>query len=277
MNLAFLEMILLRLTLITLVIFIITIVIYYWKSRKTSNNYLENKNFNLKYFIQKQVDFNGKIIGYECLLRQQHTDGSWSLPEQLDSLPLQRIVFLLEDTFKSLPTEKIRLSINLEYNQIISSDFQYFVRWAISKIEPMQLSIEYTSAYGPKHVNHYLFESRIKNAKKYGMEFSIDNVGSEMKSLKQIEWMLPFVDSIKCSMRNFRKEDPNAWLDLNLQSWNKISKENNIELILMGIENKDDEDLAKLLKIKTRQGYLFGHPENPKKIRVKNDVQKTKK
>lgn len=45
----------------------------------------------------------------------------------------------------------------------------------------------------------------------------------------------------------------------------------------MGIENKDDEDLAKLLKIKTRQGYLFGHPENPKKIRVKNDVQKTKK
>ena len=100
MNLAFLEIILLRLTLITPVIFIITIVIYYWKSRKTSNNYLENKNFNLKYFIQKQVDFNGKIIGYECLLRQQHTDGSWSLPEQLDSLPLQRVVFLLEDTFK---------------------------------------------------------------------------------------------------------------------------------------------------------------------------------
>ena len=277
MDLAFLEMILLRFTLITLIIFIIIIVIYYWRSRKTNNNYLENKDFNLRYFIQKQVDHNERTIGYECLLRQQNSDGSWTLPKQLDSLPLQRIVFLLEDTFKSLPTEKIWLSINLEYNQIISSDFQYFVRWAISKIDPMQLSIEYTSAYGPKYINRYLFESRIKDAKKYGMEFSIDNVGSEMKSLRQIEWMLPFVDTIKCSMRNFRKEDPNTWLDLNLQSWNKISKENNIELILMGIENQADEDLAKFLKIKTRQGYLFGHPENPKKQRVNPDVEKTRK
>ncbi|WP_334341467.1 EAL domain-containing protein [Companilactobacillus sp. HBUAS56275] len=276
MDLAFLERFLLRLIVITLIIFIITIIIYYWKSRKTSNNYLENKDFNLKYFIQKQVDHTGKTIGYECLLRQHNPDDTWTLPKQLDSLPLQRVIFLLEDTFKSLPTEKIRLSINLEYNQIISSDFQYFVRWAISKIEPMQLSVEYTSAYGPKHINHYLFESRIKSAKEYGMEFSIDNVGSEMKSLHQIEWMLPFVDTIKCSMRAFRKEDPNTWLDLNLQSWNKISKENNIELILMGIENKADEDLASFLNINTRQGYLFGHPENPKKIRENTDVKETR-
>lgn len=274
MDLALLEKILLYFTFITALIFIILITVYYWRSRKKGSNYLESKDFDLRYFIQKQVDSNGNTIGYECLLRQYHDDGSWSLPKQLDSLPLQRVVFLLEDTFKSLPVEKIRLSINLEYNQIISSDFQYFVRWAISKIEPMQLSIEYTSAYGPKHINRHLFEKRIKEAKKYGMEFSIDNVNSEMKSLKQIEWMLPFVDTIKCSMRSFRKEDPNAWLNLNLQSWNKISQENNIELILMGIENEDDEDLATLLKIKTRQGYLFGHPEDPKKEQD-NNVKKT--
>jgi len=33
-------------------------------------------------------------------LRQQNPDATWSLPKNLDSLPLQRVVFLLEDTFK---------------------------------------------------------------------------------------------------------------------------------------------------------------------------------
>ncbi len=274
MNLVQLEVALIRLAIISLILFIIFIIVYYWKSRKSSNNYLENKEITLRYFIQKQVDHTGKVIGYECLLRQQNEDGTWSLPKKLDSLPLQRVVFLLERTFKSLPEEPIRLSINLEYNQIISSDFHYFVRWAISKIDPMKLSIEYTAGHEPKYMNKRLFENRIREARNYDMQFSIDNVGSEMKSLKEIEWMLPFVDSIKCSMRNFRKNDPSVWLDLNLQSWNKISKEHNIELILMGVENKDDEDLAQMLKINTRQGYLFGHPENPKKDEVRSDGKK---
>ncbi|BBA82729.1 diguanylate cyclase/phosphodiesterase EAL domain protein [Lactiplantibacillus plantarum] len=113
MSLAQLEIGLLWLTGSIAVIFILTIGTYYWYSRKRSNNYLENDDFNLRYFIQKQVDFRGRTTGYECLLRQQNTDGSWSLPPQLDSLPLQRVIFLLEDTFKALPDEAITLSINL--------------------------------------------------------------------------------------------------------------------------------------------------------------------
>ncbi|ALB29570.1 MULTISPECIES: EAL domain-containing protein [Companilactobacillus] len=263
MNLLELERGLIWIVIATIVFFVVTIAITYWNSRKSNNNYLENKEFTLRYFIQKQVDYQNKTLGYECLLRQQNPDGTWSLPSNLDSLPLQRVVFLLENTFKSLPAEPITLSINLEYNQIISPEFQYFVRWAISKIEPMNLSIEYTPGKGNRLKNRYIFEKRIREAQHYNMEFGIDNVGADMKNLKEIEWMLPFVDNIKCSMRNFRKDDPNVWLDLNLQSWNKISQENNINLILMGIENDDDQALAEQLNIKTRQGYLFGHPENP--------------
>lgn len=265
MSLLQLSRLLFWLVIATIIFFIITIAATYWKSRKSSNNYLENKEFKLRYFIQKQVDYHGQTIGYECLLRQQNPDASWSLPSNLDSLPLQRVVFLLEDTFKSLPSKPITLSINLEYNQIISPEFQYFVRWAISKIEPMHLSIEYTTGNVKHFKNKYLFEKRIREARHYDMQFSIDNVGSDLKSLKDIEWMLPFVDNIKCSMRAFRKDDPNIWLDLNLQSWNRISQENNINLILMGIENESDEALAEQLNINTRQGYLFGHPKNPKR------------
>jgi len=71
------------------------------------------------------------------------------------------------------------------------------------------------------------------------------------------------VDSLKCSMRSFRKEDPNEWLDLNLQFWNRLAQRNHIELILMGVENEQDQQLAEQLQIRTRQGYLFGRPSNP--------------
>lgn len=263
MDLRQLEIILLVIVIIAVFFFGILIIFYYWHSRKTSNNYLENHELKLRYFIQKQVDHTGATIGYECLLRQENPDGTWQLPQKLDSLPLQRVIFLLENTFKALPTAAITLSINLEYNQIVSPEFEYFVRWAIAKISPMKLTIEYTVGHEQHHFNKSLFENRIRRARQYQMAFSIDNVGSTLKNLKEIEWMLPFVDNIKCSMRDFRKNDPNEWLDLNLQSWRQISQEHQINLILMGIENETDQALAQKLKINTRQGFLFGHPENP--------------
>lgn len=271
MSLAQLEIGLLWLTGSIAVIFILTIDTYYWYSRKRSNNYLENDDFNLRYFIQKQVDFRGRTTGYECLLRQQNTDGSWSLPPQLDSLPLQRVIFLLEDTFKALPDEAITLSINLEYEQIISPEFRYFVRWAIANIEPMHLAIEYTPQYQPRRINKRLFRRRIREARGYGMQFGIDNVGASLANLKNIQLLLKDIDTLKCSMRSFRKEDPSVWLDLNLQFWNQLSKENNIDLILMGIENEADEQLAEQLQISIRQGYLFGHPINPQQSTTKEN------
>ncbi len=120
------------LTIIFLLASVVIIVVYFYHSRKRTNNYLGKQEFELRYFIQKQVDNHGALTGYECLLRQHNADGSWSLPQQLETLPLQRVIFLLESTFKSLPTEPIQLSINLDYEQIISPEFDYFVRWAPS-------------------------------------------------------------------------------------------------------------------------------------------------
>lgn len=181
------------------------------------------------------------------------------------------MIFLLEDTFKALPDEAITLSINLEYEQIISPEFRYFVRWAIANIEPMRLAIEYTPQYQPRRINKRLFRRRIREARGYGMQFGIDNVGASLANLKNIQWLLKDIDTLKCSMRSFRKEDPSVWLDLNLQFWNQLSKENNIDLILMGIENEADEQLAEQLQISIRQGYLFGHPINPQQSTTKEN------
>lgn len=245
---------------IFLIIFIFLVIIFFINTRKRSNNYFDNEQLKLRYFIQKQVDYHNQVTGYECLLRQHNEDGTWTLPQNMDGLPLQRVISLLEETFKSLPDTKISLSINLSYAQIMSPEFIYFVRWAISKIEPMQLMVEYHADYQVLGIRKHRFSSRIKMAQNYGMQFAIDNVGSKLSNLKNIEWMLPVIDTLKCSMKSFRKEDPSIWLDLNLQFWNQLSKDNDIELLLMGIESKQDEALARQLKINLRQGYLFGRP-----------------
>ena len=242
----------------------ITIIsLYFYHSRKRSNNYLGQQQFELRYFIQKQVDRNGHLTGYECLLRQKNTDGSWTLPKNLDTLPLQRVIFLLEDTFKSLPTEKIQLSINLEYDQIISSEFDYFVRWAISKIAPMKLAVELNVQPGTHYHNKGRFLHHIRQGQSYGMQLDVDNIGTDNANLSSIEWMLPVIDTLKCSMRDFRKTDPSIWLDLNLQFWHRFSEEQHINLVLTGIENEEDESLAEQLHIDLRQGYLFGRPIDP--------------
>jgi len=220
-----LESYLLWATAVMAVIVVLTIIIYYWYSRKNSNNYLENDEIELRYFIQKQVDFRGQTTGYECLLRQHEWDDSWSLPQNLDSLPLQRVIFLLTDTFKALPEEPITLCINLEYDQIISPDFRYFVRWALSRIAPMKLAVEFTATANQPKYKRWLFRQRIREARQYGMHFGIDNVGSSLNNMKSIEWILPEVDSLKCSMRSFRKTDPNEWLDQPAVLESTLSKE----------------------------------------------------
>lgn len=162
-----------------------------------------------------------------------------------------------------MPQEAITLSINLEYGQIVSPEFDYFVRWAISNIEPMKLNVEYTADHTTAHLKKRKFRKSVQAGREYGMQFAIDNVGSKLANLKNIEWLLPVTDTLKCSMRDFRKTDPSIWLDLNLQFWNRLSQTRHIKLVLTGIENEEDEALAKQLQIGIQQGYLFGHPIDP--------------
>lgn len=235
---------------------------YYWWTRNKGSNYLRNDEIPLRYFIQKQVDRKENTIGYECLLRTQNEAGQWVLPRDFESLPLQRVISLLETTFQSLADEHVTLSIKLTYNQIMSPAFEYFVRWAIAKIEPLNLAIELSIHEMNRLTNRRLFKRRIQIGRSYGVQFTINNVGSSLNDLKHIEWLLSEIDILKASMSSFRKKDPNEWLDLNLQFWNKLAQENKIKLVLVGIENEADEALAEQLRIDARQGYLFGKPED---------------
>jgi len=246
-------------TLILVAVSFITLAIFFYQSRIRSNNYLAKDESELRYFIQQQVDSRGQVTGYECLLRQKDDKGHWQLPAHLETLPLQRVIFLLDGVFGHLPKVPYTLAINLEYAQIISPEFDYFVRWAQSRITPMQLVIELSVSPDARYRHHRLFLRQVAQARAYGARMAIDNVGNRQADLTAIEWMLPQTDMIKASMRQFRKTD-GEWLDLNLQFWRRLAAQQQIELILMGVEDDQDAQLAKLLHIDHLQGYLYGRP-----------------
>lgn len=242
------------------VISLILITVFYYQTRKRTARYYDNSNLQLHYFIQKQVDSQNNVIGYECLLRQRDSDGTWRLPPDLQGMPLQYSLKLLEETFNELPNEPYQLSINLSHEQIASHEFPLFVRWAVSKIEPMTLIVDYRPKANLTWIQKQRFLHNIKLAKSANMKLAIDNVDTTIKTLKTMKYLIPVSSIIKCPVADFRKEDGSQWLELNLQFWNNLAKNHHLELILTGIETPADEALAKQLQIKFRQGYLIGRP-----------------
>ena len=95
----------------------------------------------------------------------------------------------------------------------------------------MNLAVEISIKAMEKRVNRRLLRQQIQMGRNYGMQFAVNNVGSELNDLKSIEWLLPEIDILKASMRSFRKEDPHEWLDLNLQFWNRLARKNHIKLV----------------------------------------------
>ncbi|WP_288530268.1 EAL domain-containing protein [uncultured Secundilactobacillus sp.] len=242
------------------IVSLIIITIFYYQTRKRTAQYYDNPDLQLHYFIQKQVDYQNKVIGYECLLRQRDSDGAWRLPKEMAGMPLQRALQLLEETFNDLPETPYQLSINLSHEQIASREFPLFVRWAVSKIEPMTLVVDYRPKANLTWFQKQRFLHNIKLAKSANMKLAIDNVDTTFKTLKTMEHLIPVASIIKCSMAAFRKDDESQWLDLNLQFWNRLAQDHQLELILTGIETEADAALAQQLQIKFRQGYLIGRP-----------------
>lgn len=93
----------------------------------------------------------------------------------------------MEETSDALPLEPYNLSINLDYNQIMSRDFLYFVRWSVTRINSMTLTVEYTPKNNQSHINQLQLARQLKAARAFGMKFAIDNVDSSLTSLKKID------------------------------------------------------------------------------------------
>lgn len=210
-----------------------------------------------RFFVQPQINQDDhKIFGYEVLLRKQQ-DQSWVLPQHFTDISVAEQATLLEQTVTALHTATTQqvLAFNLN-NQQLRDPFTLGTVIALKKrISPAALTIELTEA--PTLPEVQLFSLALHQ---YGIKLVLDDVGTGSNTYDNIQHLLPYVDEIKFAMQNLRMENRAADIPESLAFWSDIAKHYRLQMVLEGVEDAQDQALAKKFGISLHQGYLYGKP-----------------
>ncbi|MFD1420276.1 EAL domain-containing protein [Lactiplantibacillus songbeiensis] len=214
-----------------------------------------------RYFVQPQINTATKtIFGYELLMKQLTRDG-WRLPESFAAIDPQVIADLLIATTKVLSVKVRYCSVNVSREQLMTTPIAHALIKSQEQLYPTKLVIELTEEDGPKKYPVDDLIPQLKRFLKYGMQLSLDDVGTGDNYFTEIQDLLPFVSEIKFALQNFNQQfkDPN--IQQKIHFWHAISIEYGIRLVLEGIEDHADNQLSKKLGIKFKQGYYFSRPQ----------------
>ncbi|MFB9768356.1 EAL domain-containing protein [Lactiplantibacillus modestisalitolerans] len=215
-----------------------------------------------RYFIQPQLDkFNNSLIGYEMLIRYRETElDRWTLPESFEKIPIDVQVNLLKATASELALKIGSVSINFNRKQFLNDDIATAVIATQKKLFPIKVIVEVTEEPGEGHYSLEAMQKQVDNYKAHGLEFSLDDVGTGINVYDHIKPLLSSAEEIKFAMQNFRKEGREAEIPKELTFWRDVAHKHDLRLILEGVENDAEDQLADQLEIPLRQGYYYGKP-----------------
>ncbi|MDQ6434318.1 EAL domain-containing protein [Mesorhizobium sp. LHD-90] len=158
--------------------------------------------------FQPLVDFTGRVVAAEALVRWNHPKHGQVRPDQFVALAeqyglnddLTRFVFdagfrALADWSTRPAMSHLRLSLNVSVQSFSSDDFSPMVRRLVAKhgIDPRMLTFELTEHVMAKDHQHVRW--RMAEIKELGIRLSLDDFGTGYSSLAYLK-QLPF-DEVK--------------------------------------------------------------------------------
>ena len=225
----------------------------------------------LRLYYQPQVDWHGKLIGAEALLR-------WMPP---DSAPVSPAVFipLAEETGLILSigdwvfeqacrqlslwaqdseTSALTLAVNVSAHQFRQPDFVERVHGHLERsgIDPTRLKMELTESVMVAQVDEVI--DRMQSLQKMGVSFSLDDFGTGFSSLSYLK-RLP-LDQLKIDQSFIRdiSHDPNDAAIV--RAILAMSQSLGLSVIAEGVETEDQRAFLLRHGCELYQGYLFGKP-----------------
>lgn len=224
-----------------------------------------------RFFIQPQLDkVNNSLIGYELLMKKKTPEG-WRPPANFSDVPSHTMASLLIATTKLLSLKIGSVSVNINRNQLMDKEVRDDIIEAQSILRPLRLVVELTEDTPDKDWPNSELIPLIKDFINYGMDFSLDDCGTGVNQLNQIQDLVPLASEIKFAIQNFGEKlrDPN--IEDKVIFWRDFCREHNLRFILEGIEDDHDDVLADSLGIDLRQGYYYG---KPRLLKLKPDDNK---
>ncbi|WP_304054196.1 EAL domain-containing protein [Levilactobacillus namurensis] len=213
-----------------------------------------------RYFLQPQLDAsNNSLIGYELLIRQQ-VAGKWVLPHDFASIPIDVQADLIRRTAQKIILKVGSVSFNTNQSQFIDSTIAQAILSAQKQIYPMNLVLEVTEEVTDQHVTNRQIIDQVHYFDEHGIQLSLDDIGTGINTYDHIKPILPYASEIKFAMQNFRQEGRAAEIPDALAFWKRIADQHRLRLILEGVENQAEHDMANDLGIDYRQGWFYGKP-----------------
>lgn len=213
-----------------------------------------------RYFLQPQLDAsNNSLIGYELLIRQQ-VAGKWVLPHDFASIPIDVQADLIRRTAQKIILKVGSVSFNTNQSQFIDPTIAQAILSAQKQIYPMNLVLEVTEEVTDQHVTNQQIIDQVHYFDEHGIQLSLDDIGTGINTYDHIKPILPYASEIKFAMQNFRQEGRAAEIPDALAFWKRIADQHRLRLILEGVENQAEHDMANDLGIDYRQGWFYGKP-----------------
>jgi diguanylate cyclase (GGDEF)-like protein len=216
---------------------------------------------------------DGRIVGFEALLRWQHSEFGSIPPNRFipiaeDSGLIQPItVWILDESARQVALwqkispeyRNLMVSVNISGKHLSNDDLIDDVETALyaSKIDPASLKLEITESSAMENAEHTIaLLNRLKNL---GVLLSMDDFGTGYSSLSYLQ-RLPF-DTLKIDRSFVFGVGENGENSEILQTIISLAKNLKMRVIAEGIETEAQFSVLQNLGCDYGQGYLLGKPK----------------
>ena len=240
------------------------------KIEKDVNEQIKEGNFRM--FLQPKVSImTGKTVGSEALIRLYHPEKGYISPalfipvlEQqnevhlIDMFILSR-AFQFQKAAKDAGKEIVPISVNFSKNTLIYPKLMDYIAELCDNygMPNGMIRIEITETIS--NMDHMEINTIAKKLRSIGFSISMDDFGtqySNMAVLTQFEF-----DTVKIDRSMILNIVDNEKSKLILKHTIAMLKELGMEIVIEGVETKEQVDVLRELGCDTVQGFFFGRPE----------------
>ncbi|MEQ6389244.1 EAL domain-containing protein [Bacillaceae bacterium S4-13-58] len=221
---------------------------------------------NFHHYFQPIFSFDyGKEIGFEALIRSSKFPNPEKLFQEaekenrlyeLDSHSIYKA--LSTYLFAGSPILSGSLFVNAFPSTILSEKFPSFLNSIVSDKFFSSQRIVFELSESEIITDYDILKERIEWIKSKGCLIAIDDVGKGYTNVQTLIELEP--DFLKLDQYFSRDLYTSTKKQLFIDFYVNYCRQNNIRLILEGIENSSDMETAKKLGVEMGQGYYLGRP-----------------
>jgi len=233
---------------------------------------LENGELHLEY--QPQFDADGRLVGFEALLRWSHPKRGVISPDKFVPIaeetglivPLGN--WVLDEACRQLAVwrrsghSNLRVAVNVSTVQFERQDWMQTISETLKKngVPPSCLELELTETVVMKNCERAA--SRLTELRALGVSSAIDDFGTGYSSLKYLQ-NLP-IDTLKIDQSFIRNLDSSSDVRSGngaiVQAIVTLAQQLGLRVVAEGVETDEELEVLRRLGCDFVQGYLFSRP-----------------